>query len=302
MVAVATGDVSPIQTGITYCAVIDACMTAFDMRRAAEWTAALDQWCGAQPDLVPYRGICLVHRSQVLQAHGAWSEAVADAERARLRLAETAHPALGVAYYQQGELHRLCGAFAEAERAYRAAHQHGREPAPGLALLRLAEGKLETAVAAIHRMVDEYRGQPHFPTMLAASVEIMLAAQHAEAARADAAELAGIAAAMDMPHLRAIADFATGSVLVADGDARAGLAVVPPRAPHGERWRCPTKTARAQVEIGLGCRAIGDYDAADFELAAARATFERLGARPESTRARWFVGAHGPGVDKVDRT
>ena len=284
MVAVATGDVSPIAAGILYCAVIAACMEGFDLRRAAEWTEAHDQWCGAQPDLVPYRGQCLVHRSQVQQAHGAWAEAVADAEQARMRLSDPAHPALGQAYYQQGELHRLRGEFTQAERAYRAANQHGREPAPGMALLRLAEGNLDAAVASIRRMVDESHGQLRLPIMLSASVEVMLDAGDVADARRAADELAQIAATTEMPLLLATADLASSSVLLAEGDAREALA-------HARRacagWRgleMPYETARAQVQIGLACRALGDHDAADFELAGARDTFEQLGARPDVTR------------------
>ena len=93
---------------------------------------------------MPYRGQCLVHRSQVLQAHGAWAEAVdRGGARAAARLSEPPHPALGLALYQQGELHRLRGELADAERAYRAASEQGREPAPGFALLRLAQGDVE---------------------------------------------------------------------------------------------------------------------------------------------------------------
>ena len=121
MVAVAIGEVSPIPAGIAYCAVIDACVRVFDVRRAAEWTEALGRWCAAQPDLVPFRGQCSIHRSQLLQAHGEWSEAFAEVERARQRLSQPAQPALGLALYQLGEIHRLRGEVAEAERAYRAA-------------------------------------------------------------------------------------------------------------------------------------------------------------------------------------
>ena len=132
-------------------AVILECMQLFDLKRAAEWTDALGVWCDAQPDLVPYRGQCLVHQSQLQQAAGDWPDAITTAEAACRRLTDPPHPALGLAHYQEGELHRLVGAFEQAELDYRRASRHGYDPLPGLALLQLARGDGATAAAAIQR-------------------------------------------------------------------------------------------------------------------------------------------------------
>jgi DNA-binding NarL/FixJ family response regulator len=289
MVAITTGEVSPIPAGIVYCGVIEACMIAHDLRRAAEWTGALDDWCAAQPDLVPYRGQCLVHRSQVLQAHGEWTEAIAAARHATKHLSQTAHPAVGLSLYQQAELHRLRGEFSAAERAYRAASEHGFEPAPGFALLRMGEQKLDAAVAAIRRMLDESRGQSRRAAMLAAFIDIMLVAGDLEAAQAAADELTVLVGAADVALLHAIADYATGSVRMAQRDASAALTPLRRACASWTELGMPYDIARARVQIGVACRALGDHDAADLEFVNARTAFERLGAGPDLDRVKAFM-------------
>jgi ATP/maltotriose-dependent transcriptional regulator MalT len=284
MVVVTSGEVPPMPTGIVYCGVVDTCMQISDLRRAAEWTDALDRWCAAQPDLVPYRGQCLVHRAEILQAHGDWPAAVEAAERACRHLAEPAHPALGLALYEQGELHRLRGNVHEAELAYRAASEQGREPAPGLALLRLAQGRLDAAVAAGRRMVEESRGRMDDPKLLAAYVEILVAAGDVDAARQVADELFELALTLETTLPGALACYARGSVLLTAGAADAALVELRRACDAWRELEVSYEVARARVLIGLACRALGDEDAAELELRSAYATFDRLAAAPDVAR------------------
>jgi DNA-binding CsgD family transcriptional regulator len=294
MVSVTANEVSPVLAGIVYCAVIDACMESGDLPRAAEWTDALQRWCDDQPDLVPYRGQCLVHRSQVLAAHGEWPDAVTAAELASRRLTETAHPALGLALYQQGDLHRLRGEFATAEEAYKAAGLHGKDPVPGLPLLRLAQGKVEAATAAAHRMVSEHRGAGLMaPSVLAAAVEILVASGDLDSAQALSQEFDGIVEGSDLPLVQAMVAYASGSVLLATGDASGALAAFRRACQAWREIEVPYEEARARVGVARACAALGDDDACALELDVARATFRRLGAGPDLERLDAPAG--GPG-------
>ena len=301
MIAVTTGEVSPIPAGIIYCAVIDACVRAFDLRRAGEWIAALSGWCETQPDLVPYRGQCLVHRSQILQAHGEWEEAATEAERARRQLASTSHPALGAALYQQGELHRLRGESDAAEQAYRAASEHGYEPVPGLPLLRMASGDVDAATAAIRRLREEGHADAGRPDVLIATVQILLAAGDAEQAEVAASELERHVATQDAPLLEAASHAANGAIHLARGDAPAALVELRQAANAWHLNGLPHEEATTRVRLADACRLLGDHDSAELELAAARRVFERLGARPDLARLDGADREQDPAVAVLTR-
>jgi DNA-binding CsgD family transcriptional regulator/tetratricopeptide (TPR) repeat protein len=281
MLAAVRGELSPITTGLMYCSVIDTCRQVYAFGRAREWTAQFSRVCEQQPDMSAFTGICLVHRSEILQLHGAWPDALTEARRACERAERADRKPPGAAFYQQAEIHRLRGEFAKAEDQYGAASERGCDPQPGLALLRLAQGRADAASAAIRRLTSATTDRRRRARLLPAYLEIMLAIRDVEAARTARDELQELAAVFGTDGLRAVVAQAVGAIALAEDRPQASLE---PLRDAFDRWHhleAPYEAARVRALIGCACRALGDEEAAGLEHKAARSEFERLGARPD---------------------
>lgn len=278
MLPAASGELSPIVTGIIYCAVITCCQQVFALQRAREWTEALAQWCEAQPELVTFQGSCQVHRSEILQLSGEWEKALAHAERACCGEFAADRDAVGDAFYMRGEIYRLRGELAEAEQAYLKSSQLGRDPQPGLAQLRAAQGRHRVAFQALKRLLGETTDPLARARLLPPFLEICLALEELAEARAAATELDRIASEYESEVLGAMSAHARGLWLLSQGDAQGALGPLRRAFYVWQRLGAPYPQARSQLALSRACRALGDSEGASLCLEAARALFEKLGA------------------------
>jgi len=311
MVAVSSGKMTPQVVGIVYCSVIDGCRAIYSLRRAFEWTEALTQWAQRQPGLVAFNGECRVARAEMLVLHGAWLEALAEADRARERPPPWAATKIETsALYLQAEVMRLRGDFDGATAAYAAVVKAGGQSQPGLALLRLSQLRVDIAHRGLNRALEE-EGQPlKRARLLPAKVKVALAlaglepggeygavkvtgparAAALDEARAAAEELTASAEQIGTVALKAMASHAEGAVALAAGDAVTATARLRSAADTWRELAAPYETACVQVLLGGACRSLGDEEGAGFEFAAARATFEKLGATPDLERLARLSG------------
>lgn len=286
MVAVTTGELSPLVAGIVYCNTIAFCRDSYELRRAREWTAALTRWCDHQPDMVAHKGLCLVHRAEILQLGGAWQEALEEVGRVAEQFTDGVlnQRALGHAAYRQGELRRLRGEFDAAEAAYREASRLGREPQPGLALMLLSTGNTTAAAAAIRRALSETTAPLLRVALLPAYVEIMLHLEKIEEAWSACRELEAIGRRQQSEAIAAMSAQARGSVCLAEGDLNAALVALRQARQAWDELRAPYEVARTREFFALACLSVGDEETAALENEAALTAFRNLGATEDVRR------------------
>jgi ATP/maltotriose-dependent transcriptional regulator MalT len=289
MLSATQGELGPMATGQVYCNVIAACQELGDLRRAGEWTEALRGWCESQPASV-FPGLCRVHRAEVLRLRGAWQEAELEALAASEDLLDTMPAFASEALYQLGEVRRQRGELDEAEQTFRRASDLGREPQPGLALVRLARGKADAADASVRRALAQESNRLMRARLLSAQVEIAIAGDDVPAAGAAAEELGEIAREYRSVALEAAAAFAAGRVQLAGGEPAAALSSLQRAWKLWQEADCPFEAAETRRAMGLACREVGDGDGAELALSSSLAAFEQLGATVEAGRTAELLG------------
>jgi class 3 adenylate cyclase len=289
-VAAVSGELRPFSTGMIYCVAISTTSELADYSRAGEWTEASNRWCERQ-SIAGFPGICRVHRAEIMRLRGSWAEAEQEARRALTELKSFNLMFAAEGFYELGEVRLRMGDLAGAEDAFRQAHELGRDPQPGMSLLRLAEGKVDVARSSIGRALgDSTIDRLQRMRLLPGQVEIALASGALDTARTAVEEMEEINLVYDSKVLLASTLCARGTLQLAEGDSAGAIKSI-----H-KSWRLwkeadlPYEAARARLLLGLALRADGDEDAAEMELTAARSAFEKLGAVLDFRRAMELLG------------
>lgn len=293
--AALSGDLDPLATGVVYCVTIHSCQTLGDCGRAAEWTDAANRWCD-RLDVTGFPGVCRIHRAEITRLRGEWPQAEEEALQACEELQDYNRFVTAGGFYEIGEIRRRRGDFAAAEDAYRKADELGRNPQPGLALLRLAQGKVDAAASAIKRdLANEMLDPLGRARRLPAQVEIALAAGEIRRAREAAEELETIVdryrvGGRRTPALQGAVELAWSQIRLAEHDWDGAAEMLRAARATWDKIGAPYETAQARMLLALAYRGAGDEDGAKDELTAAKASFERLGAVLDLQRTAELLG------------
>jgi class 3 adenylate cyclase len=277
--AAVSGELGPMATGIIYCNMITTAGSLGDYRRAGEWTEAAERWCDRQA-ISGFPGMCRVHRAEIMRLRGAWAEAEKEARRACEELRGFNLEAAGEAFHEVGEIRLRVGDLAAAQEAFEHANALGREPQPGLALLRFAEGRLASAQGCLRRALDEERRDLVRARLLPADVELSIAAGDLERADGAVAELEATAAHYESAAVAAAARTARGRLALALGESEEAARELRRALRLWRELDLPYEAAETRMELARAYWAEEDHDSAAVELRSASASFQELGAVP----------------------
>jgi hypothetical protein len=284
-VSVVSGELDALAVGMVYCELICAMQGLAQYDRAEQWTEAMDLW-RAGTAYGAFNGRCRVHRAEMLRLHGSCAEAEREALAACRELRPWMRREYGWPLTELGTIRLRRGDLAGAEEAFLAADEHGWDPQPGLALLRLAQGDVAAAAALIGEALAHPRPVPwkerpphgalRRAPLLAAQVEISLAADDLACARAAATELSGIGDTFRSQALQAAAALARGRVALAEGDPTAAIQECGASLAGWTDVDAPYELAATRSVLARAHRATGCAERARLEERAARAILERL--------------------------
>jgi tetratricopeptide (TPR) repeat protein len=281
MTSAVSGRLSPQVTGRIYCNMMSACEELADYQRAAEWSDEATRWC--EPHQNPaYPGICRVHRAEVMRVRGKWDEAEEAAKMACDQLGGYLVHVSAQALYKIGEIRLQRGDLEQAENAFNQAHEMGRDPLPGLARLRMAQGKVEAAQNLMQRALGETTAPLDRARLLPAWIEIAVDTGGSEAARSAIEELDTIGEEFGSVVFQTAARHGRGLLLLHEKEPEEAAREL------RQAWKAwndldlPYEGARARLLLGQAYREAGNLEDSELELRAARSAFEKLGAKRDS--------------------
>jgi ATP/maltotriose-dependent transcriptional regulator MalT len=283
------GRLGPYSTGKVYCSLIGACEDVGDFDRAAEWTEATQRWSERHPFAI-FPGICRVHRAIVLKRRGSLAEAEREAARACDELLHSRPVTSAAAWAEVGDICRRLGQLERAEAAFARAQEIGGSPCAALALLRLAQGRIQAAQATIGGCVSGATNPLGRATLLPAVVQVNVAAGDLPAAEAAVTELDGIAAAFDVPTVHAVALVARGRLELARGDAAGARATLRAALDLWRELDVPYEAATAETLLGQALRECGDDVGAAAAFTTAVEVFQRIGAHLDADQVEGAGG------------
>lgn len=297
-VAAVSGELTPEVTGAIYCNTIGICRELADFKRAAQWTEAAERWC-KRTSISGFPGICRVHRAEIMSLRGSWLEAEREAVKAVDELARYGSAEImSQSFSEIGMIRLRMGDLEGAQDAFEHAHEIYKAPQPGLALLRLAQGKPEAALESVKlALAEETWNRLTRAKMLPALVEVAQALGDTQTAEDAQQELAETAKQFGSTALLAESATATAIVATMKGDHAKALTSAREARRLWQEVGAPYEAARTRVLIGAAMVAKGELETGHAELRAARSNLEKIGALVDARKVGELLedqNKHGP--------